>query len=354
MEKERLDYLPTNIKMLKMDSDFDLFEERECFSCFYDLHLSAVGCKCSPDSYSCLRHSNLFCSCDMNKKFVLLRYTMNELSTLAEALEGKPHAIEAWENRNIGLVFANAEDPCMYKQDTERAMRRTKNYEGGKGSTSCAGIKEKSNSNVPSSPHSHVSSELVHSESHHENFSTPYGALNCQNDNVNDKMSVMNNAVKEYQGGSAHFNIDVTSDEPENYLLKVADSHHNKGVPYVEKVCHAVARKERNSMELGAGGISVSEREFSSCSTSVRNCCTVDGCKLFGVDLHMHSDSGEKLNSAFEMGVLDTSNTSISLINQSLLTQKFGISVEPVSLGSVLYGKLWCSKHAIYPKGMLL
>ncbi|KAK2438438.1 Transcription factor jumonji (jmj) family protein / zinc finger (C5HC2 type) family protein [Trifolium repens] len=65
----------------------------------------------------------------------------------------------------------------------------------------------------------------------------------------------------------------------------------------------------------------------------------------------MNSDSGQKLNSSVETGVLDTSNTSMSLENQSSPMQKFSISVELVSLGTVLYGNHWFSNQAIYPKG---
>ncbi|MED6168298.1 hypothetical protein PIB30_010354 [Stylosanthes scabra] len=111
MEKERLDLL-ARLNMFRMDDDFDLHKERECFSCFYDLHLSAVGCKCSPDRYFCLRHSNLICSCRMDETFVLFRYTKDELITLVEALEGDLHAIKVWENGKYGMVSANAEDAC--------------------------------------------------------------------------------------------------------------------------------------------------------------------------------------------------------------------------------------------------
>lgn len=308
MEKERRDWLPSHLKILKMDNDFDTVEERECFSCFYDLHLSAVGCNCSPDSYSCLKHFKLFCSCEMDNRFVLVRYTMNELSTLVEALEGEPRAIEAWETGKIGTISSSVENGCLQEQDMERVIRRSNNYEDRKSSCSCAGINEKSNSNVPSSPYSHILSGLVHLESHHVAFSTRYADTTGVKDNVNDTKSIMD----------------------------------NKCVPYAEKE----VAKERDNMELGPGGIYDLEKEPSSCRT--------DGCKLFGVDLQKRSESGQKLNSTFEAGVLDTSNSSISLINQISPMQKFSISVELINLGSVLHGKHWCSKHAIYPKGMLL
>ncbi|KAJ1405374.1 FY-rich, N-terminal [Sesbania bispinosa] len=256
----------------------------------------------------------------MADKFVLFRYTMNELSTLVEALEGEPHAIKVWANIITGMASANAEEACVYEKDVESAMCKIKSYEEGKSSTSYAGINDKSNSNVPSSHYSYISSELVHSESHHETSSTPNETIDCHKGNMNDKNLVME------QGGSVDLNSDVIPGEPENYLPNIADSHHNKGVQYVEKVCYAEARKEDKNMKMNPGGIAVLEKDFSPCSSDVRN--TLDGCKLFGIDLNMHSDSGEQLNNVLKMGVVDTSNTS-----------------------SVVYGKLWCSKHAIYPKG---
>ncbi|KAL2343139.1 hypothetical protein Fmac_004424 [Flemingia macrophylla] len=349
MEKERLDRLPTHLKTLKMDSEFDLFKERECFSCFYDLHLSAVGCTCSPDSFSCLRHSNFFCSCEKDEKFVLVRYTMNELSALVEALEGESHAIEVWASRNPGMVFSNADDACMFKQDMERAMRQTRSYKEGKNSTYCVGTKDKSKSNIPSSSDSHISAELVHSEFHRETLSAAYRTKDCHKDNSDGNFLVMDNEVKLEKRGSVDLNIDVRSGEPENDFLHAADYHHYKGIPNVEKVFHVETRKEQGNREPGAGYIASLEKE--SCSRDVQNSCTLDGYKLFGVDLQMHSDSREQLNGVFKMRNVETSNTSMSLTNQSFLMQKFDIVVEPVNLGSVMCGKLWCSKHAIYPKG---
>ncbi|XLR59588.1 hypothetical protein S83_010260 [Arachis hypogaea] len=271
MEKERLDFL-AHLKRFRMDDDFDLHKERECFSCFYDLHLSAVGCKCSPDRYFCLRHSNLPCSCTMDARFVLFRYTTEELTTLVEALEGDLHAIEVWENRSSGMASANAEDAC--------------------------------------------------------------------------KKLVMDNEAMAEQELPMDLNTDLLSGEHD--LLHISDSHDNKG-----EVCYSVAKKERDNMELGAGGIlSDSENKgFSSCSRDDENFFSLDGYKLFGVDLQMHSDSGEQLNSVFKEGDIDTFDKTISLTNQSFLIQEFGNSVELVSLGSVLHGKRWCNERAIYPKG---
>uniref|UniRef100_A0ACD5TJV8 Uncharacterized protein n=1 Tax=Avena sativa TaxID=4498 RepID=A0ACD5TJV8_AVESA len=87
----------------KMDKDYDS-TDRECFSCFYDLHLSAVSCQCSPNRFACLNHSNLLCSCEPDEKFVLYRYSMEELNALVAALGGDAAAVYQWRQYDAGLV----------------------------------------------------------------------------------------------------------------------------------------------------------------------------------------------------------------------------------------------------------
>lgn len=358
MEEERLDCLPNHLKLLKMDSDFDLYKERECFSCFYDLHLSAVGCECSPERFSCLKHSNLFCLCGTNRRFALLRYTINELNKLVEALEGQPPAIEVWTNKNFRMVFPEANKVCTYRPDVESDTYTTKSREEGGSSTVCAGTKDKSNLSLPSGAYSYVTSEIVQSESHHVTLSASFGTLDSPNDNINDKKLVIDIEDKVDQAGCLDLNVDVIFGENENYLQHIADNHHNKGVSIEEKVYCSESGKEQDNMELGgednlSHSFSVSKTGFSSCSMDVRDSCTFDGGK-FGMDLQMDSDSGKQPNHVCKMEVLDTTNTSISLTDESYLMQMFGTSVKPISLGTVVFGKLWCSKHTIYPKGMLL
>uniref|UniRef100_J3M5R7 JmjC domain-containing protein n=1 Tax=Oryza brachyantha TaxID=4533 RepID=J3M5R7_ORYBR len=87
----------------KMGSDYDS-TDRECFSCFYDLHFSAVSCQCSPNRFACLNHASLLCSCEMDTKFALIRYNIEELDTLVAALEGDPTAVYQWGQNDLGLV----------------------------------------------------------------------------------------------------------------------------------------------------------------------------------------------------------------------------------------------------------
>lgn len=94
MEQKRRESLCSRWKVGKMDKNFDASKERECFSCFYDLHLSASGCVCSPNRFSCLTHAELLCTCDPGERFFLFRYNMDELTTLLKSLEGDLNAIK--------------------------------------------------------------------------------------------------------------------------------------------------------------------------------------------------------------------------------------------------------------------
>ncbi|XP_024398635.1 putative lysine-specific demethylase JMJ16 isoform X2 [Physcomitrium patens] len=80
----------------QMDSSYDSTDERECETCKYDLHLSAVGCVCCPDKFTCLLHGHLLCSCPWSKKTMFYRYDLEQLSLLLAAVEGRPGAVANW------------------------------------------------------------------------------------------------------------------------------------------------------------------------------------------------------------------------------------------------------------------
>ncbi|WVZ57785.1 hypothetical protein U9M48_008127 [Paspalum notatum var. saurae] len=109
------------LKSKKMDKDYDSVD-RECFTCFYDLHLSAISCQCSPDRFACLNHTNLLCSCEMDRKIAFFRYSMEELNTLVAALEGDPTAVCWWGQKHLGLVCPSGSvqqrkmDSCKSKE----------------------------------------------------------------------------------------------------------------------------------------------------------------------------------------------------------------------------------------------
>ncbi|XP_076905638.1 lysine-specific demethylase JMJ18-like isoform X2 [Bidens hawaiensis] len=103
MELKRVEDLEPGFEFQKMEKDFDTTNEKECFVCFFDLHMSAASCKCNPDRFSCLEHVNRLCSCDSDKLLVHLRYTFDELNMMVDALEGKPDAIEKWASTSLEL-----------------------------------------------------------------------------------------------------------------------------------------------------------------------------------------------------------------------------------------------------------
>ncbi|GJV44104.1 putative lysine-specific demethylase JMJ16 isoform X2 [Tanacetum coccineum] len=73
----------------EMEEDFGCSVKRECFLCFSDLYLSAAGCSCSPDKYSCLEHSKQICTCPWSSRFFLFRSSIGELNLLIDTLNGK-------------------------------------------------------------------------------------------------------------------------------------------------------------------------------------------------------------------------------------------------------------------------
>ncbi|KAE8677025.1 putative lysine-specific demethylase JMJ16 [Hibiscus syriacus] len=109
VEMERLtrEFLCGSSQTVKMDSNFDATSERECSICFFDLHLSAAGCHCSPDRYACLNHAKQLCSCARGAKVFLFRYDINELNILVEALEGKLSAIYRSARLDLGLALSS-------------------------------------------------------------------------------------------------------------------------------------------------------------------------------------------------------------------------------------------------------
>jgi hypothetical protein len=116
--------LPGLLKRKKMDSNYDVTDERECELCKYDLHLSAISCECCPDKFSCLLHGHLLCSCPWNKKTLLYRYTLEELTLLLAAVEGKPGAVSKWTNFELQLSIPESPPhPSFHKEEVEEKLQ---------------------------------------------------------------------------------------------------------------------------------------------------------------------------------------------------------------------------------------
>ncbi|KAL5998705.1 hypothetical protein ACLOJK_009650 [Asimina triloba] len=122
MEQARREYLCAPSQATKMNSSFDATSEKECIVCLYDLHLSAVGCSCSPDRFSCLNHAKQLCSCAWGERFFLFRYEIGELNMLVEALGGKLSAIYRWAQLDLGLSLSS----YVNKDKLQQAPRSNK------------------------------------------------------------------------------------------------------------------------------------------------------------------------------------------------------------------------------------
>ncbi|KAG7967726.1 hypothetical protein I3843_08G114000 [Carya illinoinensis] len=107
MECLRREFLSSSSQTIKMENNFDATSERECSVCLFDLHMSAAGCRCSPDKYACLDHAKQFCTCPWDSKYFLFRYDIIELNILIEALEGKLSAIYRWARMDLGLALSS-------------------------------------------------------------------------------------------------------------------------------------------------------------------------------------------------------------------------------------------------------
>lgn len=124
MERTRREFLCNSSLALKMHSNFDATNERECCICFFDLHLSAAGCRCSPEKYSCLTHVKQLCSCPWVTKYFLFRYDIDELNVLVEAVEGKLSSVYRWARQDLGLALSAQVSGSKMEIDEEEKVHK--------------------------------------------------------------------------------------------------------------------------------------------------------------------------------------------------------------------------------------
>lgn len=370
MERERTDGLLSGLKLQKMERDFDLRKERECLFCFYDLHLSAAGCQCSPDQFSCLKHANQFCSCEIDNRFVLLRYTINELNTLVEALEGGVDAIKVWTSDDSGLGSANDKVFRVAKLDDESDTYGTKSRDQRESSSCSPETEEKLNMNVPCTSYSHVSSEVIQSGSQHGSFclSTSHISIDSHNAIINDGNLVMNNKGKVGQDCCIDLDLNVLCDENDSGLLPLSGCFDSKAISNVEETCMSNCRQENvhssdtarepdllqhdSNCNLSVSHVLLNKDPL--CLRDLEHTCSNDGNKLFGVDLlSLHPHSKISSDSLLKTEMVDTSDVKISTEDCSYQIRELDLCVEPINFGTLIFGKRWCSKQAIFPKGML-
>ncbi|KAF9589834.1 hypothetical protein IFM89_028769 [Coptis chinensis] len=373
-EQERMDCLPLPILLhaRKMEQDFDSTQERECFQCFYDLHLSASVCSCSSKRFACLKHAKLLCSCEPGQKFFLFRYSMDELNTLVEALEGNVDALKLWVPEDLKLVVTTHNDAGVRKLSKDNPMSGSKCLEITNNSSDSLQSEDIHESGKPC--HSvHNSSEVIQStwESRPQSFCSPDAKTVEEKGTSNGLLSTMKD---ECEMGKDHFidlNFKVELDGHGSTVQDTLDNCKNKSI-IVDEICVLVDNKPGTmrldnlssiqSLPIQFGPYTdfadsnnhvpeiffpvPSDGSHQSCSRDNGYPGTSRGTKLFGFDLLNPSPtSSAHLTGAVKFEKL---NMKLCLSGPS---QKLDMHVEPLNIGEVVPGKLWGCKQAIFPKG---
>ncbi|KAG8657404.1 hypothetical protein MANES_03G066800v8 [Manihot esculenta] len=344
MEEETLQHLPTHLKLQKMDKEFDLCSERECFTCFYDLHLSAASCKCSPEKFACLKHANHFCSCKLDDKFVVLRYTMTELNTIVKALEEELDAIKMWTSKDPKLDCDDDSGAHISKLDQKGESFQT-SYSKQRESPSCSPRAEEIlGTSVSCCSNNQVCLEVMQSDGHGNAF--------------NSDALIVKKKAKVKQESFIDLNLDFMSVDHENELVPSSDNYNNKVVSDMEMNL-SVGKQEKVSNSNAANEPDVSQvdsdcnsSELHQFSNQVRSSDTRAIGKSFGVDLSiLRSYSMVPSESFSDTKTLNTLDVRQSIDDQNNPAKNLGFLVEPLNFGCVVFGKLWCSRYAIFPKG---
>ncbi|XP_042487225.1 lysine-specific demethylase JMJ18-like isoform X2 [Macadamia integrifolia] len=354
MEHERRDSLPIFLRSRKMNRDFDSTHDRECFSCFYDLHLSAASCKCSPDCFACLKHANLLCSCEIGQRFILFRYDLDELDTLVEALEGELNAVSQWALNDLGLVGSNHPDAGVCKLDQGSQTMRPDCLEHKIKKNSCPeGIDE-----VPCKSGNHNSSEVFSKLK--QGSSSLCGSLvksEVENGVLNKEILIIKDEGGPLQDKYIDLNLEGPLDEHGSGVQEMVNDVYKKNSLKVAETCLSVVNQEKVNgsnvlVETETVGPDSSGRNHPSSSRDSGEQCTCSGNKLFGVDLWTsHPNSPSCTTVARTETNVSSSCPKTSLNGQNGPMQTLDSNVQAISFGEVVPSKLWCNKRTIFPKG---
>ncbi|KAL5202181.1 hypothetical protein ABZP36_013133 [Zizania latifolia] len=310
------------LQFKKMDRDYDS-TDRECFSCFYDLHLSAVSCQCSPNRFACLNHANLLCSCEMDRKFALFRYSIEELNTLVAALEGDPAAIYQWGHNDLGLVCPS--DSMLYKM----------------------GLGESTAFSESAIDANHGCIIGVNQDHYHDGSAKPAG---YQQKGIQIKCAVLNvggssssPGVKELICSSGTPNTECLSSSTsialekndKNKMVVDFESLGTISIPTRQDACYS-SLSLNHSSELPSSGIQTANSMVASTTTTQ---------KLFGVNVECNL---AKLSNGQASQLAMPSSIQPDEVSRPTILE---YPVELLDYGTMMVGKKWCNQKAIFPKG---
>lgn len=349
MERMRRESLCTS-NAERMDSSFDESIERECIICLYDLHLSAVGCKCCPERFACLYHAKQLCSCALSEKTFLFRYTITDLDVLVEALEGRLSAIYKWAKLNLGLSLSPlvSKDKSPTPRPDSRSLFSSEGIkqEGKFTFSSLEGIKREASlpDLVSSTSFSPRLSQKLNSSLAHTTESSTSSVINfcselAEGNFKEEKPMVCSSSLNEVspnksERGKTDANrslisgnggiINLTDDEerdslrhlPGSFSFVSTGSFPQHGQPYKSRMLNDKTKNEETKTQFDL-------RNFAP---------SLIGNSSFGVKSinKYYPQKGPRV---------------------AKITKRLKYHVEPLNLGVVHSGQLWSCSQAIYPKG---
>uniref|UniRef100_A0A7N0UFV1 Uncharacterized protein n=1 Tax=Kalanchoe fedtschenkoi TaxID=63787 RepID=A0A7N0UFV1_KALFE len=300
MEEERFEGLPIGLKSRKMEGDFDLKNDRECFQCFYDLHLSASSCKCSPEKFACLKHANIICRCDVGDKLVHVRYSIDELQKLVQALEGDLDALKLWASKDQKLVaHTNDDEKCGFQavENADLDLHKSKCRKQEDVSLCFSGVDHSSGSN----DHGHLNDEAQ--------------AICCDNEKQVRRHGKNHDTLLVGEQSGVDLNVDISNDKG----ISIVSGNYIPMCPQEQSNC-----LEDQMQDLGAF-LNCQHAAFREHLSSSMNCADKNSVCLF-----------ESL---------------VKPVADHFMVQKADFCVEVLNIGHPMFGKLWCNKNAIFPKG---
>nr|KJB82295.1 hypothetical protein B456_013G187600 [Gossypium raimondii] len=391
VEMERLarEFLCSSSQAVKMDRNFDATSERECCICFFDLHLSAAGCRCSPDRYACLNHAKHLCSCARDAKFFLFRYDINELNILVEALEGKLSAIYRWARLDLGMALSSYASKDNIMEGIPKEVQSKPSVDSFKDLQGEEMLKEKPliltliSNPMLSHQRDEVSEAALPSNDPNSKLKKEDVILFGSDLSMHGGQTAMESKVKKPVAPVGD-NINLLSyDEPKKPVLERPTEH------FVAKQSEASTRCTENLSPYTCNNEPITD---ASSPDLQRNGCsfqylqgkeehTGNGITLLGSnDLESNhqellllgsekanKEKHENVGAIASLSSVDNarSNVGAPTCSQNNLDRNFrqkgpriakvvrriNCNVEPLKFGVALSGKLWCNSQAIFPKG---
>lgn len=413
MERTKREFLCNSSLALKMHSNFDATNERECCICFFDLHLSAAGCRCSPEKYSCLTHVKQLCSCPWVTKYFLFRYDIDELNVLVEAVEGKLSSVYRWARQDLGLALSAHVSGTKLEIDEEEIVQKDLSPQAAALSAKDMQLKVALREDLikeleKTSKLSDVNLLLKDKE---EQLTSSHS---IKEETVKDSSDPKVSACQPSEGGILSVTTAKSASGKKNDVILLSDDEHDiprkrgsvrrdavsfgnqleirerpthvLALEASAKIAAPICRRQvdslpdtRNPISLPTNDQRATRGDVPSSASHVKVNTEADGlaqdiCNRMDTNNHggekPTSCKSKKSGGLAKLDVVDgaRSNSGTPSCSQNNSPDRFirqkgpriakvvrriNCNVEPLSYGCVLSGKSWCNRRAIFPKGDL-